>query len=176
MWQSRTPNVPNTFKQYSRLIHFCHTPLLFLPAWRLQSAATRDHSLTPPSSLFSLNTQQQQSPAQPKQKTANTILVKWHQELCKLMLSEYKQYLQILGFNPIQVESPHKTFVRTRDNLTNFLTRHLLQRRGARAAAVLLPEEVDAGRYFVVRNPPVATVLHRQTEHHRVQSLADEDQ
>lgn len=125
MWQSRTPNIPislnalNTFKQYSRLIHFCHTPLLFLPAWRLQSAATRDHSLTPPSSLFSLNNnnnsaQQQQSPqaTQPKQKTASTILVKWHQELCKSMLSEYKQYLQILGFNSIQVESPHKTFVR----------------------------------------------------------------
>lgn len=31
------------------------------------------------------------------------------------MLSEYKQYLQILGFNPIQVESPRdiKTYVRT---------------------------------------------------------------
>ncbi|EFN84896.1 KICSTOR complex protein SZT2 isoform X2 [Harpegnathos saltator] len=120
MWQSRTPNIPislnasNTFKQYSRLIHFCHTPLLFLPAWRLQSAATRDHSLTPPSSLFSLNNnnnaQSPQSPqtTQPKQKAANTMLIKWHQELCKSMLSEYKQYLQILGFNPIQVESSHK--------------------------------------------------------------------
>lgn len=53
MWQNRNalPNIPisinvlNTFKQHSRLIHFCHTPLLFLPSWRLQSAATRDRSL-----------------------------------------------------------------------------------------------------------------------------------
>lgn len=120
IWQSRTPNIPislnalNTFKQHSRLIHFCHTPLLFLPTWRLQSAATRDHSLTPPSSLLGLNSNVPQSPhitPQSTSKTANTVLIKWHQELCKSMLSEYKQYLQILGFNPIQVELPHKTFV-----------------------------------------------------------------
>ncbi|XP_029156600.1 KICSTOR complex protein SZT2-like [Nylanderia fulva] len=122
MWQSRTSSIPislnalNTFTQHSRLIHFCHTPLLFLPAWRLQSAATRDHSLTPPlaSSSFSLNGNvlQQQSPqaTQSRQEATNAIMIKWHQELCKSMLSEYKQYLQILGFNPIQVESPpHKT-------------------------------------------------------------------
>ncbi|XP_018404829.1 PREDICTED: protein SZT2-like [Cyphomyrmex costatus] len=120
MWQSRTSNIPiswnalNTFKQYSRLIHFCHTPLLFLPAWRLQSAATRDHSLTPPqSSHFGLNSNEQSSQAtQSKQEATNAIMIKWHQELCKSMLSEYKQYLQILGFNPIQVESPHKTTLR----------------------------------------------------------------
>ncbi|KAL0121707.1 hypothetical protein PUN28_006892 [Cardiocondyla obscurior] len=118
MWQSRTPNIPislnalNTFKQNSRLIHFCHTPLLFLPAWRLQSAATRDHSLTPQSSHFGINDNvHEQSPqaAQLKQEATNAIMTKWHQELCKSMLSEYKQYLQILGFNPIQVESLHKT-------------------------------------------------------------------
>ncbi|XP_072752702.1 KICSTOR complex protein SZT2 [Anoplolepis gracilipes] len=121
MWQSRTSNIPislnalNTFKQHSRLIHFCHTPLLFLPAWRLQSAATRDHSLTPPqTSDFNLNDglnvshQQSSQAVQSKQEATNAIMIKWHQELCKSMLSEYKQYLQILGFNPIQVESPHK--------------------------------------------------------------------
>ncbi|XP_012229201.2 KICSTOR complex protein SZT2-like isoform X1 [Linepithema humile] len=112
MWQSRTPNIPislsafNTFKQHSRLIHFCHTPLLFLPAWRLQSAATRDHSLTPQSSHLGSNVHQV---TQSKQEATNAIMIKWHQELCKSMLSEYKQYLQILGFNPIQVESPSKT-------------------------------------------------------------------
>lgn len=121
MWQSRTSNIPislnalNTFKQHSRLIHFCHTPLLFLPAWRLQSAATRDHSLTPPqSSHFGLNSnmhEQSSQATQSKQEVTNAIMIKWHQELCKSMLSEYKQYLQILGFNPIQVESSNKTFV-----------------------------------------------------------------
>jgi len=120
MWQSRAPNIPislnafNTFKQHSRLIHFCHTPLLFLPAWRLQSAATRDHSLTPQSSHLSANVHQQspQVITQSRHEATNAIMIKWHQELCKSMLSEYKQYLQILGFNPIQVESPRKTFVR----------------------------------------------------------------
>lgn len=120
MWQSRTPNISlnalNTFMQHSRLIHFCHTPLLFLPAWRLESAATRDHSLTPSqaSSSFSVNgnmLHQSLQATQSRQEPTNAIMIKWHQELCKSMLSEYKQYLQILGFNPIQVESLHKTFV-----------------------------------------------------------------
>ncbi|XP_014480858.1 PREDICTED: protein SZT2-like [Dinoponera quadriceps] len=152
MWQSRTPNIPislnasNTFKQYSRLIHFCHTPLLFLPAWRLQSAATRDHSLTPPSSLFSLNNNnnaQQQSP-QPKQRAANTFLVKWHQELCKSMLSEYKQYLQILGFNPIQVESPHKTDEEQAQQQSYYLKKSML-------GGVLLFEIHLSQPFFIVK-------------------------
>jgi len=124
MWQNRTSNIPislnalNTFKQHSRLIHFCHTPLLFLPAWRLQSAATRDHSLISSQPFhFGLDsnvTPHRQLPqvTQTKQEVIDTIMIKWHQELCKSMLSEYKQYLQILGFNPIQVESSqNKMFV-----------------------------------------------------------------
>lgn len=107
MWQVRTstPNVPisqatlHTFKQYSRLIHYCHTPLLFLPSWRLQSAATRDHSITPSRSLpndqFRITSD-----------ISTKDVSKWHKELCASMLSEYKQYLQILGFNPVAVESP----------------------------------------------------------------------
>lgn len=117
MWQNRsaTPNIPvsitalNTFKQYSRLIHFCHTPLLFLPSWRLQSAATRDHSLTLQSSLNqNINVYQQLSQQERKNQSDQTDLVKWHQELCSLMLSEYKQYLQILGFSPVQLEAMDK--------------------------------------------------------------------
>lgn len=113
MWQNRStaPNIPisinalNTFKQHSRLIHFCHTPLLFLPSWRLQSAATRDHSLTTQSSLnINISMYQQLSQQTEKNESEQTEIVKWHQELCSLMLSEYKQYLQILGFNSIQVE------------------------------------------------------------------------
>lgn len=33
----------------------------------------------------------------------------WHQELCGLMLSEYKQYLQLLGFLPVQIDEDGKT-------------------------------------------------------------------
>ncbi|XP_050730013.1 KICSTOR complex protein SZT2-like isoform X17 [Eriocheir sinensis] len=38
------------YKQNARIVHFCLTPLLFLPRWRWQVAATRDHTLVSPSS------------------------------------------------------------------------------------------------------------------------------
>ncbi|XP_076162167.1 KICSTOR complex protein SZT2 isoform X3 [Ptiloglossa arizonensis] len=112
MWQNRSaaPNIPisinalNMSKQHSRLIHFCHTPLLFLPSWRLQSAATRDHSLTVQSALnASINVHQHLSQMQTN-RNEQTDVVQWHQELCSLMSSEYKQYLETLGFNQVQVE------------------------------------------------------------------------
>lgn len=167
MWQSRTSNIPmsalNTFKRHSRLIHFCHTPLLFLPSWRLQSAATRDHSLTPPQmSHFNLNSSAHQQPPQliqSKQESTNAIMIKWHQELCKSILSEYKQYLQTLGFNPIQVES-QKKFVFIIEHCFDFtlfvsqkcsiLLTHLLCSLQRRAAAILLSQKIDVGRYFIV--------------------------
>ncbi|XP_012282231.1 KICSTOR complex protein SZT2 isoform X2 [Orussus abietinus] len=123
MWQTRgtAPNIPvslttlNTFKQHSRLIHYCHTPLLFLPTWRLESAATRDHSLTPPPSILpsfipesTQAVQGKSTPGKSGKRSVNAVS-EWHQELCDLMLEEYKQYLQILGFNPIQVETPKKS-------------------------------------------------------------------
>lgn len=117
MWQNRsaTPNIPisiialNTFKQYSRLIHFCHTPLLFLPSWRLQSAATRDHSLTAQSTLNTgINIYQQLSQQIQKSQDDQTDIIRWHKELCSLMLSEYKQYLHSLGFTSVQIESSDK--------------------------------------------------------------------
>ncbi|XP_043514984.1 KICSTOR complex protein SZT2-like isoform X3 [Frieseomelitta varia] len=119
MWQNRSaaPNIPisvialNTFKQYSRLIHFCHTPLLFLPSWRLQSAATRDHSLSAQSSLNTgISLYQQLSQQMQKNQNEQTNIIKWHKELCSLMLSEYKQYLHSLGFSSVQIESSDKSF------------------------------------------------------------------
>lgn len=119
MWQNRSaaPNIPisitalNTFKQYSRLIHYCHTPLLFLPSWRFQSAATRDHTLTTQSSLSgTCNTHQQVSQEMHNDQEEQTDIAKWHQELCSLMLSEYKQYLQILGFSPVQIDPTDRRY------------------------------------------------------------------
>lgn len=115
MWQSRSavPNIPisvatlNTFKQHSRLIHYCHTPLLFLPAWRLQSAATRDHSLTPPP--YHVASSSQDRSRTTSDASNKRIISEWHMELCESMLSEYKQYLQLLGFNLVKIESHHKT-------------------------------------------------------------------
>lgn len=120
IWQSKNtvPNIPistvilNTFKQHSRVIHYCHTPLLFLPDWRLQSAATRDHSLTPTSSCISESAAAQLNTTSRKMKDtdqSNPIMNEWHRELCFHMLSEYKQYLQILGFNPVQTETIHRS-------------------------------------------------------------------
>lgn len=126
MWQSRSsgPNIPissvnlNAFKQHSRLIHYCHTPLLFLPQWRLQSAATRDHSLTPVSSLFPMALTQQQiaqtSPWKMESGLSNSdnVLTAWHQQLCVSMLDEYKQYLQVLGFNPVHIDEGRQRYVK----------------------------------------------------------------
>lgn len=107
MWPTRNvaPNIPistaalTTFKQYSRLIHFCHTPLLFLPSWRLQSAATRDHSLTTAAEQSTLNNCHQE-----KHKGQDESNEKWHRELCESMLKEYREYLHFLGFCSVDVE------------------------------------------------------------------------
>lgn len=116
MWQSRAAasNIPislatlNLFKQHSRLIHYCHTPLLFLPKWRILSAATRDHSLSQPPSAIQ-NAQQSPQSAKTTQVNQNPTISEWHKELCAAMLTEYKQYLQTLGFNPVRVESQKKS-------------------------------------------------------------------
>ncbi|XP_076055800.1 KICSTOR complex protein SZT2-like isoform X3 [Oratosquilla oratoria] len=39
------------YRQNARLVHFCYTPLLFLPRWRRQVAATRDYTLSDLSSV-----------------------------------------------------------------------------------------------------------------------------
>ena len=53
LWQPRstggnisvTEDVICLFKQVARTIHYCFTPLLFLPKWRLQVARTRDPNM-----------------------------------------------------------------------------------------------------------------------------------
>ncbi|XP_039298117.1 KICSTOR complex protein SZT2 [Nilaparvata lugens] len=98
MWQARgaTPNIPlaedilHIFIQHSRNIHYCLTPLLFLPRWRIQSAATRDHSL-------------KVVQASSSDSSVSKSDDKWHQQLCHNFVHEYKQYLQSLGFIPIQI-------------------------------------------------------------------------
>ncbi|XP_011497452.1 PREDICTED: protein SZT2-like isoform X2 [Ceratosolen solmsi marchali] len=150
MWQSRgaVPNIPislatlNTFKQHSRLIHYCHTPLLFLPTWRLQSAATRDHSLTPPPLHLPLNAQQRSRST--SDASMKKIVSKWHTEICELMLSEYKQYLQVLGFNPIQIESQQKIEEVSILNQAFYLKKSML-------GGVLLFEIHLAEPFFIVK-------------------------
>uniref|UniRef100_A0A6P7GKT9 KICSTOR complex protein SZT2-like n=1 Tax=Diabrotica virgifera virgifera TaxID=50390 RepID=A0A6P7GKT9_DIAVI len=99
MYQSRTSttSVPQIFLllQNSRIVHYCHTPLLFLSRWRLKAASTRDHSLYPSHAI------------QITDKMANEDLEMWHTELCYGFFSEYRHYMQTLGFMPLQIDDPH---------------------------------------------------------------------
>ncbi|XP_049806805.1 KICSTOR complex protein SZT2-like [Schistocerca nitens] len=150
MWQTRgaTPNIPldediiDVFKSHSRVIHYCLTPLLFLPRWRIQAAATRDHLLSLSTSGTSpvLNvedspdhSQKNNSPASTAKDTEDSSSIcsetssrrsveeKWHSTLCANFVLEYKQYLQTLGFITIQtkpaaVKKSHKRSQKKKDD------------------------------------------------------------
>ncbi|XP_048511777.1 KICSTOR complex protein SZT2-like isoform X2 [Athalia rosae] len=157
MWQSRvaTSNIPislatlNLFKQHSRLIHYCHTPLLFLSQWRLESAATRDHSLAQPSTtLQSMSQSQSPQYSQPQAKTSQAgsiaTTTEWHKELCVAILQEYKLYLQTLGFNHVRVEF-HKNVEQTQDpHQTCYLQKSML-------GGVLLYEILLREPFFIAK-------------------------
>lgn len=124
LWQSRggaTPNIPlsvdvlRLFLQHARTIHYCLTPLLFLPRWRVDSAATRDHSLSvsPPSMSPPRGTPRTTPRGTPaKERRGSSASVggqsheRWHAALCAHFVHQYQQYLQTLGFIPVQVERP----------------------------------------------------------------------
>ncbi|XP_014220610.1 KICSTOR complex protein SZT2-like isoform X1 [Trichogramma pretiosum] len=116
IWQSRnvltslpiSQSMLNSFKQHSRLIHHCHTPLLFLPMWRLKSAATRDHTLAPPLHQLVQPERSRTASNASSKKQDSTAVIEWHRTICQCMLAEYKQYLQQLGFNPIKIEASGK--------------------------------------------------------------------
>ncbi|GJQ67112.1 hypothetical protein Trydic_g21981 [Trypoxylus dichotomus] len=94
MYQSRSSTATSTqiqiMMQNSRNIHYCHTPLLFLARWRLQAARTRDHTVT---------SKDVESPQHPDNEEL------WHKDLCTYFISEYKHYLQTLGFMTLQIEN-----------------------------------------------------------------------
>ncbi|CAN8028215.1 unnamed protein product [Ixodes persulcatus] len=48
----------NQVKKEARLVHYCLTPLLFSPTWRLKVAQVRDHTLEPHASIFDISGQQ----------------------------------------------------------------------------------------------------------------------
>lgn len=98
MYQSRTSTVtiPQLFMliQNSRIVHYVHTPLLFLPRWRLKAASTRDHSLFPSQVI------------QIADKMISDEKESWHSELCYGFFQEYRNYMQTLGFMPLQIDGP----------------------------------------------------------------------
>ncbi|XP_030748432.1 LOW QUALITY PROTEIN: KICSTOR complex protein SZT2-like [Sitophilus oryzae] len=101
MYQSRTgtTSVPqlNLLMQNSRILHYVHTPLLFLPRWRLKSASTRDHSLYPSQAI------------QIADKIMDKEKESWHTELCYTFFSDYRNYLHSLGFTPLQIDNSQST-------------------------------------------------------------------
>lgn len=68
--------------------------------WRLMSAATRDHSLNVemPEDVTYVST--------PNESTDLKIICdeSWHDTLCLSFIREYKQYLQTLGFVPLETD------------------------------------------------------------------------
>ncbi|KAL1483175.1 hypothetical protein MTO96_033377 [Rhipicephalus appendiculatus] len=98
-------------KKEARLVHYCLTPLLFSPTWRLKVAQVRDHTLEAaiasgvPSDCPA--THDQQPPAgqsSPKQHRRSTNEETWHMTVCSHYIQEYIQYLQNLGFMAIQTK------------------------------------------------------------------------
>lgn len=71
--------------------------------WRIQSASTRDHSLSPPP-IVSIS----HNFIQGRKYASTEELENWHSNLCYGFISEYKRYLQTLGFIPLQIENTHK--------------------------------------------------------------------
>ena len=125
---SVTEDVIQLFKLVARIIHYCFTPLLFLPKWRLQVARTRDPNMG--SVVNSLGQQESSSsrmrhpsgnslhsgdtvmgtnrscspnsspPRQPRRPTDDH----WHQSLCSAYLQEYVQYVHSLGFLQLEIK------------------------------------------------------------------------
>lgn len=84
----------NSFYPFQTSFHKQH---YFFFRWRFQSAATRDHALSS-AREFSTSDSNRTPPESES----------WHDELCSIFISEYKRYLQTLGFNMLQVETTTK--------------------------------------------------------------------
>ncbi|XP_065351660.1 KICSTOR complex protein SZT2-like isoform X3 [Cloeon dipterum] len=137
LWESKLamPSIPvsddllQLLKQHSRVVHFCLTPLLYLPSWRIQAAATRDHTLA--SNVPLKNQDMSKSfPLAPHSRHESGSSIKstgevgkntkssphaspkfkqgedqWHTKLCLSFIEEYKHYLSTVGFLSIQTDS-----------------------------------------------------------------------
>uniref|UniRef100_A0A0N7ZXW0 Protein SZT2 n=1 Tax=Daphnia magna TaxID=35525 RepID=A0A0N7ZXW0_9CRUS len=109
-----TEDIIQLFKQVARIIHYCFTPLLFLPKWRIQVARTRDPNMATASLTSEFrprhesgnsvnsgrNSPSNSPPRQPRRPTDDH----WHQSLCSAYLQEYVQYLHTLGFLQMEIK------------------------------------------------------------------------
>lgn len=101
MYQSRTSTVTiselHMLIRNARIVHYVHTPLLFLPRWRLKSASTRDHSLFPSNAI------------QMADKMVSVEKELWHTQLCYGFFQEYRNYMLTLGFMSLQIAKPRSS-------------------------------------------------------------------
>ncbi|XP_071484492.1 KICSTOR complex protein SZT2-like [Diadema antillarum] len=74
-------------KQRSRVVHYCATPLLFDPRWRDHVLASSDGTKCVSSRPAGLTSE-----------------APWHNDLKNSMVSQYKHFLQRLGFNTVETQ------------------------------------------------------------------------
>ncbi len=74
-------------KRHSRMLHFCLTPLLFLPEWRVGTFETRAES-----AYFGEKCGGEENESATKTKE------EWACQLTECFIQEYQQYIQTLGF------------------------------------------------------------------------------
>ena len=89
-----------------RLLHFCFSPLLFLPSWRWQTAVTRDQAqpARPRPRLRHASGASCRSGGRPSPRLRRQAAdERWHETLCGSLLREYLQYLQTMRFLPLQL-------------------------------------------------------------------------
>ncbi|KAF0309638.1 KICSTOR complex protein SZT2 [Amphibalanus amphitrite] len=99
-------------KGSGRLLHFCFSPLLFLPSWRWQTAVTRDQALStarevaarprPPRARHPSETSCRSGGRPSPRLRRQAADERWHETLCSSLLGEYLQYLQTMRFLPLQ--------------------------------------------------------------------------
>ncbi|OAD53477.1 Protein SZT2, partial [Eufriesea mexicana] len=91
-----------------------------------------------------INVYHQLSQQMQKNQDEQADIVKWHKELCSLMLSEYKQYLHSLGFNSVQIEPSDKSFEEQVQQQSYYLKKSML-------GGVLLFEIHLSQPFFIVK-------------------------
>ena len=98
-------------KGSGRLLHFCFSPLLFLPSWRWQTAVTRDQALPPAREVAARPRPRARHPSETSCRSGGrpsprlrrqAADERWHETLCSSLLGEYLQYLQTMRFLPLQ--------------------------------------------------------------------------
>ena len=101
-----TADVMSYFQQLSRVLHFCLTPLLFLPKWRYAAHATRlKCHISTGERRNARATAQDAAPEETRILRRNTLDEQNHRRLVQNFIQEYIQYVQTFGFVVINIQT-----------------------------------------------------------------------